>query len=49
MKVSTFTMEVEHKDNEDPVSVILQNMDYRIHNGDWKDYITTITVNQKGV
>lgn len=41
MKVSTFTLEVEHEDTENPVDAVLKNIDFRNMCGDWKDFITT--------
>ena len=39
MKISTFTLEVEHKDDEDPVDVILEAIEFRRYYGDWIDFI----------
>jgi hypothetical protein len=41
MKISTFTLEIEHEDDEDPVEVICRHLEYRIHSGDWVDFIDT--------
>jgi len=41
MKISTFTLEIEHEADEDPVGIILKAIEFRSYYGDWIDFIDT--------
>jgi len=41
MKLSIFTLEVEHEDGESAIDAVLESIDMRISCGDWKDFIST--------